>query len=219
MSTRSFLRSERARVFEALRDLHHAILQRFNRKDIHNCGRHLGLLKQKTLIFDNEAELAVFSDYQVYSYRPRGFNAAEFYLRTNRERLGAFEQALLARMSAAQYSLLRVDSVEERDIVHATEMLTGTARVLADRALAESARPGLAIAAHLLVLDDYSKQTGGAVPIDANLLNDPQVERAMAPMMAGAVPLTDAAARAKMARAVISAAIRLGYTSRVAYAG
>jgi len=103
--------------------------------------------------------------------------------------------------------------------VHATEMLTGTARVLADRALAESARPGLAIAAHLLVLDDYSKQTGGAVPIDANLLNDPQVERAMAPMMAGAVPLTDAAARAKMARAVISAAIRLGYTSRVAYAG
>jgi hypothetical protein len=217
ISATPFPRTEHAGVRDTLIDLHTDILKLHNRDDIQTCGRHLGLLKKKTLVFDNEAEMSILSDYEIYSYRPRGFNAAELYLRLNHGRLDRFKRELLTRMSAAQYSLLKIDSVESDGIVHVTDLLSGLRLVLMDNGLSQSGRPGQGFAAHLLAFDDYSSQTGGILPVDAGLLNDPPVVRVMTPMIKGDVPITDSLARAKLARAVISAAIRLGYTGRVAY--
>jgi len=79
-----------------------------------------------------------------------------------------------------------------------------------------SGRPGQAFAAHIAAFDDYSRQTGGMLPVDANLLNDKAVVRSIAAMMDGGVsrqtlsPLEDGAA-------IISASIRLGFTENIAY--
>ncbi len=94
-------RSDWAAIREQLPPLHHAILALLSRQDLLTGGRHLGLLRKKTLVFDSESGSTILADCQVYSYRPRGFNTAELYLRLNRERLAPLPLALLERMSAA----------------------------------------------------------------------------------------------------------------------
>jgi len=217
MSTIPFQLADHAIVLDAMRDLHTAILKVPCREDMLTCGRHLGLLHKKTFVFNNEAETAILADYRIYSYRPRGFNTAELFLRLNRDRLDVFSQALLARMSAAQYSLFVIDSVEKNSTLWVSDLLLGSRSLLVDNGLSMSGRPGQAFAAHIAAFDDYSRQTGGMLPVDANLLNDKAVVRSIAAMMDGGVSKTDPVARSKMARAIISASIRLGFTENIAY--
>ncbi len=209
--------SDFAAIREQLPPLHHAILKLLSRQDLFTCGRHLGLLRKKTFVFDNEAESMVFADYQIYSYRPRGFNTAELYLRLNRERLAPLPLALLERMSAALYTIFRVESLEENG-VRISDLLLGTQTLLLDRNLARSGAVGMGVAAHLLTFDDFALQSGGMLPVDADLLgNDPSSIRLFKAMQEDGTKQTDPAARAKLARTVIAAAIRHGYTSRIQY--
>ena len=210
-------RSDFAAIREQLPPLHHAILKLLSRQDLFTCGRHLGLLRKKAFVFDNEAESTIFADYQVYSYRPRGFNTAELYLRLNRERLAPLPLALLECMSAALYTIFRIESFEENG-VHISDLLLGTRTLLLDRNLARYGVAGQGIAAHLLTFDDFALQSGGMLPVDADLLgNDPASVRICAAMEEDSTRKTDPAMRAKLARAVVAAAIRHGYTRRILY--
>ena len=210
-------RGDFAAIREQLPSLHHSILKLLSRQDLFTCGRHLGLLRKKTFVFDNEAESTILADYQVYSYRPRGFNTAELYLRVNRERLAPLELALLERMSAALYTIFRIESLEENG-VRISDLLLGTQTLLLDRNLARYGAVGQGIAAHLLTFDDFVLQSGGMLPVDTDLLgNEPSSIRIFKAMEEDSTRKTDPAMRAKLARAVIAAAIRHGYTRRVLY--
>ena len=210
-------RGDFAAIREQLPSLHHAILKLLSRQDLFTCGRHLGLLHNKTFVSDNETESTIFADYQVYSYRPRGFNSAELYLRLNRERLAPLPLALLERMSAALYTIFRIESLEE-DGVRINDLLLGTPTLLLDRNLARYGAVGQGMAAHLLTFDDFVLQSGGMLPVDADLLgNDPSSIRTLKAMEEDSRKKTDPAVRAKLSRAVAAAAIRHGYTRRILY--
>ena len=76
-----FQRGDFAAIREQLPPLHHAILKLLSRQDLFTCGRHLGLLRKLCV---RQRSRKHDPDYQTYSYRPRGFNTAELYLRVNR---------------------------------------------------------------------------------------------------------------------------------------
>ena len=192
-------RGDFAAIREQLPSLHHSILKLLSRQDLFTCGRHLGLLRKKTFVFDNEAESTIFADYQVYSYRPRGFNTAELYLRVNREQLAPLALALLKRMSAALYTIFRIESLEENG-VRISDLLLSTRTLLLDRNLARSGVAGQGIAAHLLTFDDFALQSGGMLPVDSGLLrNDPSLVRIFEAMEEDSTKKTDPAVRAKIA--------------------
>ena len=186
------------------------------------CAHHLGLLRKKTLVFNNETETSLFADYQVYAYRPRGFNMAELYLRLNRERLDGFDMELLIRMSAARYSVLVVDSLSAEGALQVKDIFRGLSFLLVNNGLSQTARPGDGVAGHILSFDDFFIQSGAALPVSRDLMKAEEPLRALQNLDRTAgrgTAMLDPTAGAKLARATLSAAIRLGYTDRVTYAG
>jgi hypothetical protein len=212
-------RSDFAAIREKLTFLHSRLVELQSRDDIYAAARHLGLLHKKTIVFGNEAEQTILFDYLNYSYRPRGFNSAELYLRTTQEKPDAFTQALLEVMSRAMYTIIRIDALEARaDAVHITDLLLDSSAVMLDRNLSRNAPQGGGLAGHLLVFDDFTMATGGMVPLGGQeLLEEPFLKETLQGMDAARISRTDPAIRAKLARKVIATAIEHRYTERIRY--
>jgi hypothetical protein len=200
--------------------LNHQILKLLSPDDIKTCARHLGLLRNKTIAFNNETEASIFCEYQIFAYRPNGFNMVELYLRLNKERLDTFKLELLRRMSAARYSVLIVDSIGENSTLQVTDIFRKISFPLVDNGLSKTIKPGNAIAGYTISFDDFSIQSGGGLPVDRSLLMAEEPTKVLSKLdamqdrsKAALSPDVDA----KLARAVISAGIRLGYTERIIY--
>ena len=215
MTSANFQLAGYSRIRAMQTELHHKILKLHNREDIVTCARHLGLLHKKELFFNNEYELSVLSDYRVYSYRPRGFNLAELYLRLNRSVLDGNQIDLLTRMSAARYLYLRVDAVEEQGVLRVTDIFSEESFALVDNGLSQTLKPNNAMAAHIIDLGDFYIQSGAVLPIDRELVRTEEIERVLvliASNFEGKTIQITPEASAKLARATISTAIRMGYT-------
>lgn len=215
MTEANYKLADYSRIRAMLAELHHKILKLKNREDIVTCARHLGLLHKKELCFNNEYELSVLSDYLVYSFRLRGFNLAELYLRLNRSALDCNQIDLLTRMSAARYLYLRVDGVEEQGVLRVTDIFSEEPFTLVDNGLSQTLKPNNAIAAHIIDLGGFCIQSGAVLPIDRELIRAVEVERVLlviASRIEGKTIQITPEASAKLARATIFTAIRLGYT-------
>jgi hypothetical protein len=212
-------RSDFAAIRTRLTSLHAALVEVQSRDDIYAGARQLGMLRKKTIVFGNEAEQTILFDYMNYSYRPRGFNSAELYLRTVKEKPDPFSQALLEVMSRAMYTIFRIDELKkEEDAVRITDLLLGTSEVMLDHSLSRNALVGSGMAGHLLRFDDFTLSTGGMVPlVGGEVFEEPFFKETVQGMDAGSVSRTDPAIRAKLARKVIATAIEHGYTERIRY--
>lgn len=212
-------RSDFAAIRERLTSLHSELLRLQSPDDIYAAARHLGLLHKKTIVFGNEAEQTILFDYLNYSYRPRGFNSAELYLRTAPEKPDPFSQALLEAMSRAMYTIIRIDALKKQaDSVHITDILLESSSVMLDHNLSRNALVGSGIAGHLLRFDDFSMATGGMVPLlGPEVLEEPFFRQTLQGMDAGRVSRADPAIRAKLARKVIATAIEHRYTEQIRY--
>lgn len=215
MTSENFKLVDYSRIRAMLTELHHKILKLHNRKDMIICARHLGLLHNKEICFNNEYELSVLADYGIYSYRPHGINLAELYLRLNRSALDESRIDLLTRMSAARYLYLRVDAVEDQGVMRVSDLFSEEQFALADIGLSQSLKPKNALAAHIIDMGDFYIQSGAVLPIDTKLIRTEEVERVLAVIASKfgdeKIRITSAAS-AKLARATMSTAILLGYT-------
>lgn len=215
MISQNFQLADYSRLRGKLTELHQNVLKLQIRNDILTCARHLGLLHKKELYFNNEYEITVLADYRVYSYRPNGINLAELYLRLNRSVLEDSQIDLLTRMSVARYSFLHVDVVEGHGVLQVTDVLSEKSFALVDNGLSLSLQPKQAIAAHFIDMGDFHIQSGGVLSIDRQLASTKEVEHALflaVSKFGKKLTHFTPAASAKLARATISAAIRLGYT-------
>ncbi|MEI7456907.1 MAG: hypothetical protein WCK93_09305 [Nitrosomonadales bacterium] len=215
MDTTNFKLDDYDAIREMLTGLHHKILELRKHDDIATCARHLGLWYKKELYFNNEYESSVLADYLVYSYRPHGFNLAELYFRLNRAALDDRQADLLTRMSAVHYAILQVDVVEGQGVLRVRDAFSGESFRLVDNGLSQTLRPEQVVAAHIIDFGDFSIQTGAVLPVNYELLIEEEVRRIVTRIK---VKQTENAARvapelsAKLARAVMSAAVRLGLT-------
>jgi hypothetical protein len=204
-------------IRKALLDLHMRILKNPNPDEIKTCAKHLGLWHQKALSFSNEAEVDLLMDYRVYGFRPNGFNMAEKYLRLNKSKLSEYDQALLARMRLARYAVFQVEATNRIDEVTVTDVFIKTRFMLVDHQLAKTAETGMVIASHIIDLGDFTIQSGALLPLNRALLQADEVIEALERVDDDNFVdyLLNPANTSKLARAIISASIRLGLTKNV----
>lgn len=206
-------------IRHALIDLHQRIIKKPNPFDVKTCARHLGLLNKKTLNFRNNTEVDLLTDYMVYAFRPNGFNMAEKYLRLNNSRLNEYDQALLSRMRLARYAVFQVEETNHIDKVTVADVFIKTRFTLMDHQLAKTAEKGMVIAGHILDLGDFCIQSGASLPLDKALLDADEVIDALERVDDNNFVeyFLNPANGSKLARAIISASIRLGNTENVGY--
>lgn len=219
MSETTFQSADYPALRQALVALHKQIVKSANPDDVKTCARHLGLLHKKTLNFRNDTEADILSDYLIYAFRPNGFNMAERYLRLHKGKLKEFDQALLARMRLARYSVFQVEQTNRTDQVTVVDVFIKTRFTLVDQQLAKIAHTGLVIAGHIIDLGDFCIQTGASLPLDKALLQADEVTHALERLDDHnfADYLLNPANSSKLAKAIISASIRLGYTANEGY--
>lgn len=219
MSDITFQANDYLEIRRALLDLHNRILKNPNLDEIKTCAKHLGLWHHKTVSYKNDTELELLMDYRVYAYRPNGFNMAEKYLRLNKNRLSDYDQALLARMRLARYAVYQVEASNGTDALTVTDVFIKTRFTLVDQQLAKTATTGMVLASHLIDLGDFSIQSGAVMPLNKALLHADEVVDALERIDDDNFVdyLIDPANTAKLARAIISASIRLSHTEKIQY--
>lgn len=213
MTTPALNAENYADIRRTVGQLHVEILKLTSRSDMHICGRHLGILRNKVLIFNNDIESHMLFDYLVYAYRPNGINMAELYLRTNRQRLDALRIDLLERMSNCLYLFLIAQSVGPGNSLQVLDVVRNKPLTLVDKSLSTNTEPGQAFGTHVIELGDFSIQTGAITGVDRGLMNADELVAAWAKW--GKAKEYTTKISAKMAQAAMSAAIRLGYTENV----
>ena len=144
---------------------------------------------------------------------------AEKYLRMNKSRLNEFDQALLSRMRLGRYSVIKVESTGKNGEIHVMDIFLQTEFTLVDQQLSKSAEPGLGIAGHIVDLGEFSIQSGASLPVDQTLMMTDEVQQVLQNIGGNSDDdfQLHPADCAKLARAIIAAAIRLGYTEDVRY--
>jgi hypothetical protein len=203
-------------IRDRLRSLQEKLSRVRTREDLRAGARHLGI--QNTFMFGSTSDMTLLFDYVHYSHRPRGFNLGELYLRTHGDRLDDFARSLLARMSAAVYTIFTVESIAADSVLAIQDRLLERPFQLLDRGLSRTAEAGMTLACHLLVFDDFTLTTGAGFPVDGRLLqSDARIVELVQGLQDNRGSRTDPALRAKLARRVIAACLRLGYTQRVHY--
>lgn len=206
-------------IRRALFDLHKRILKNPNVDEIKTCAKHLGLWHQKAVSFNNDTEVDLLMDYRVYAFRPHGFNMAEKYLRLNKNTLCEYDQTLLSRMSLARYAIYQVEATNSVDEVTVVDVFIKTPFILVDHQLAKTATTGMVIASHLIDLGEFTIQSGALLPLNKALLQADEVIDALERVEEDHYVdyFLNPANTSKLARAIISASIRLGHTESVKY--
>ncbi|MCQ8128302.1 hypothetical protein [Methylomonas rivi] len=195
-------------------DLHSKIFKKLTKDDDKTCAKHLGVWRNKAVALESDEEVDLFADYAIYGYRPRGFNMAEKYLRLFSRDADEFELALLRHMRHAHYAIYQADETDGNEFLQATDVFSKQTYRLLDRQMAQTAYTGLMLAGYLIDFDDFTIQTGGTVKVTREILQADEVVHVIDHIEDEQLAsfLSDAANGAKLARAVVSAAFRLGQT-------
>ena len=196
--------------------LNSKIFKKVSKEDIKTCGRHLGIWHQKALAIDNDNEMDLFVDYAIYGYRPHGFNMAEKFLRLFHQEADDFELELLRRMRFAHYAIYQIEETNGTDTLKVVDVFSKVPYKIIDYQMAKTAYPNLILAGYLIDFDDFSIQTGGTVFVTPEILQVDEVVRVIDRIDDNELGnfLSNPTNGAKMARAVVSAAFKLGQTSR-----
>lgn len=122
-------------------------------------------------------------------------------------------------MSAVLCTLIRVDATfPGKEEMAVTDVILGTQRRLCDRNMSRSGWPGMLLSGHVVVFNDFCMATGGAIPVDADLLKRaPEVQKLLEELVGKPETATDPARRARFARPLIAAALRNRYSERIGY--
>lgn len=192
--------------------LHTKIFKKLTEEDLKTCAKHLGVWHNKRLVIEGDEEMDLFTDYSIYGYRPKGFNMAERYLRLFSKDADNFERALLLTMSAAGYAIYQIEQTNGIDSLEAVDVFSKAKYHLIDNQMAKTAHPGLMLAGYLIDFDGFTIQSGGTVLITRDILQADEVVHIIDQIEDDALSefLDDPANGAKLARAVVTATIRLG---------
>lgn len=169
------------------------------------------------LAVQGDEEMDLFTDYAIYAYHPNGFNMAEKYRRLFSKDADEFELALLAKMSSARYAIYQVEQTNSQDQFHAVDVFSKARYPIMDFQMAKSVRTGMILAGYLIEFDDFTIQTGGTVLVTRDILQADEVVNIIDMIDDDqlATFLNIPSNGSKLARAVVSATIRLGQAKNV----
>lgn len=142
------------------------LIRGLQKRDIHRCGKDLGLLKKNTLVFDDEDDVAVLMDYCIHS--PLGKKSCiDLYIEQASLDPISDEMLLLKALRESLFSIFQVNGTEKGYLCYAKDILRQKDIVLMDVGLGSTARPNILVSARLIKIpaSDYYMTTGAPIGI------------------------------------------------------
>jgi len=152
--------------------LHSALPKYLSKRAFDKCGKKLGIMRNDTLIFDDEQDMAVFIDYCIYDYRENGVNAVSRYLADSKAETDSDEYRVLKAMSESFYTLVQVEDVLPGVGVGAIDLLGEKKFLLIDMGFSATAEQEVIIATRILPFEDFVMTSGAALPVGQEALSE-----------------------------------------------
>ena len=156
------------------RGFNNAIVKSLSRDDLQRGARDLGMFHRGTIVWGNEAEVAVFSEHCIYDIRRQGQTAVERFAAASEAPPGGQERFMLDAMVSARYALLvvrrRVGSVG----LAVADLFGEEEAILCDVSFAATVPRGAILATRILYpkSEDFCITSGAALPVSPDDLMD-----------------------------------------------
>jgi hypothetical protein len=148
-------------------DLKTALVKDLWKSAVAPIARHLGLVAtEKEAIRRDPDELAPAVDLALYAAGAEGESAVQRHAREHKDRLSDPDRQMLEAMSAAVFSIFRVEGGHRGAGVDLTDLISGERFWIVDRNLEATAYAGTELALRLLRPDDFWMATGVVAIID-----------------------------------------------------
>lgn len=143
----------------------HSEIGRLVRKDAtFACAKRLQMLSKqggkKVILFEDEFEMDILQDYQIYMHRPRGINAVQQMLNRNRYPQGSDERRLLEGMAQARFSIFLVKEIVQPAGFIGLDIYTGGEFFILDLTLPQQNVVGLLIGFRIFPYESVWMHTG-----------------------------------------------------------
>jgi hypothetical protein len=144
---------------------------------------------------------------------------AEKFLRLFHKEADNFELELLRRMRFAKYAIYQVEETNGTDTLMVVDVFSKVQYNLIDYQLAKTAYRGLILSSYLVDFDGFFIQTGGTVLVTREILASDEVMRVIDSIDDNQLGdfLSNPVNGAKLAKAVVSAAFKLGLSSKFSH--
>ncbi|HIE00433.1 MAG TPA: hypothetical protein EYP59_09110 [Thiotrichaceae bacterium] len=160
-------------IREVGRNLNSEIITQLSKSDITECGKKLGIVKNKTLQLSNEEELSVLFDYCLYSYRQGGKNPIERYIENTPPSENSDDLRLLQAMSQSYYSMFTIEEVYPEQGATIRDRLRNNQLFLMDIGIGKGGMPGMLFAGRVLPFADFYMSSGAIIPLqDKGLIEE-----------------------------------------------
>jgi len=144
-----------------------AIVKSLSRDDLQRGARDLGMFHRGTIVWANEAEVAVFSDHCIYDIRRNGQTAVERFSAASEAPPGSQERLMLDAMVSARYALLVVQRRVGSVGLAVADLFRGEQAILCDVSFAATVPRGAILATRVLYpeSEDFCMTSGAALPV------------------------------------------------------
>jgi hypothetical protein len=183
------------------------------RKTLLDAGRRLGVVRGRTLVFDNAEDLNLLFDLVVHAGRHGRFRPIDRYADAARPPSGSDEALMLAAARNARFTIVSVERRHEIAGLHVLDVLEDRPLWLIDEGLEASSPDGAMFATRLLTVEDFAMTCGALAPIDEFVM----WELLRSAPRSSARSQTEPAQDPRFAAAIYRAAIRTGATDAMAY--
>lgn len=201
-------------------ELNMRLVKEVPRAALAECGKKLGLYRQRTLVFGSQDELPVLYDYAFYHFRRGGKNVVERHLLSAPPLPGTAERELIEAMLHAYYSVFMTTAIHDGMGVELHDILRDSNVTVMDIAMGETMRPGQFIAGHMLPFPEFRMFSGAAIPLAEAVFEErvaPIASKFMANAKRGSDRLFSPSQEAAFSAQVIRAALQAGAMDRMSY--
>ncbi len=154
------------RLRDVSRKLTLELSRHIQKKEIHRCGKDLGLLRKKTLVCNSEDDVGVLMDYCIHN-PARKNSCIDDYIEQSTFEQVSDEMMMLKALGISYFSIFQVNRTQKDYLCYAKDILRQQQILLIDVGLGSSATPGILIAARLMKMpaSNYYMTTGAPVAI------------------------------------------------------
>ncbi len=151
-----------------------AIVKTLSRDELQRGARDLGMFHRNTIVWGNEAEIAVFSDHCIYDIRRQGQTAVERFAAASEAPPGSQERLMLDAMVRARYALLLVQRPVGSVGLAVADLFREEEAILCDVSFAATVPCGAILATRVLhpESEDFCMTSGAALPVSPDDVMD-----------------------------------------------
>jgi hypothetical protein len=153
-------------------DHHSAALKFLARPAFEEHARRLGLMMGRTLIANNEEEMALVFDLAIYTAKEGRSRAIDRYAKVAQPPRDSDERSMLDAMCHAQFSIWRVARLHDTCGLVVNDVLRQAEAWLVDEGLELSGASGMCFAGRLCDADLFAITSGVVVPVDLPMLEN-----------------------------------------------